>query len=225
MNLREAKQMSILQLSKEIHCNPKTISFYENGDRPMTAEVLKKYSEFFGVSTDYLLGLTEIKTTDKDVQYICEHIGLSDESVQCLHEMHISHCENELGFLDSLFSYAYGGYVELLSYVSGYKEYLEIYKMRQEHLIQRIVFDCPSVLQTEKLPLVLYDKHYAEFEECCQAKRDVRLSYFDTIERFKKDVDFFARQDSEEIERLEKMLHEVFFINNPHLRGENNGND
>ena len=91
MNLREAKQMSILQLSKEIHCNPKTISFYDNGDRPMTAEVLKKYSEFFGVSSDYLLGLTDIKTSDIDVQFICDYTGLNEKSVEILADQKLNY--------------------------------------------------------------------------------------------------------------------------------------
>ena len=57
--LREEKGLTISQLSKEICCNPKTISFYENGSRAMPTNVVLKYSEYFNISADYLLGLTD----------------------------------------------------------------------------------------------------------------------------------------------------------------------
>lgn len=41
------------------------------------AEIAKKYN----VSTDYLLGLSDIKTTDNDIKVACEVTGLSEETL------------------------------------------------------------------------------------------------------------------------------------------------
>lgn len=38
---------------------PRCISQYERGDRKPSVETLKKIAVFYGVTTDYLLGLTE----------------------------------------------------------------------------------------------------------------------------------------------------------------------
>lgn len=44
-------------------------------------------AEFFGVSTDYLLTETEIKTPDVNIQALCEYTGLSEKSIRNLSEM------------------------------------------------------------------------------------------------------------------------------------------
>lgn len=38
---------------------PRCISQYERGDRKPSVDTLVKIAEFYGVSTDYLLGLTD----------------------------------------------------------------------------------------------------------------------------------------------------------------------
>lgn len=83
--LRESKNLSIAQLSKEINCNQKTISFYENGTREMPRTVLLKYSEFFDVSVDYLLGLTNVKTFNSTIRDVNSYTGLSDRAIISLY--------------------------------------------------------------------------------------------------------------------------------------------
>ena len=43
-------------------------------------------SKYFSVSTDYLLGLTDIKTSDADVQAIAKKTGLSESNITLLHD-------------------------------------------------------------------------------------------------------------------------------------------
>lgn len=82
--LREEKGLSIKELAKKINCNEKTISFYENGERDLSIGTLQKYADFFEVSTDFLLGRTETKTSNIDHQKICEITGLSDNALEGL---------------------------------------------------------------------------------------------------------------------------------------------
>lgn len=62
-----------------------TISYFCNGKRMPNTEQIKKIAEFFKVSADYLLGISDVSTMDKDMQYICDYTGLSEKSVEVLH--------------------------------------------------------------------------------------------------------------------------------------------
>lgn len=64
-----------------IGINYKTIDSHENGRRPMSHETLIKYADFFGVSTDFLLGRTNVKSPNAKIRGICNRLGLSEEAV------------------------------------------------------------------------------------------------------------------------------------------------
>ena len=53
----------------------------------MRAEHLMRLANFYGVSTDYLIGLTDKKTPDTTAQGVIDYTGLSEENVKTLHEM------------------------------------------------------------------------------------------------------------------------------------------
>ncbi len=55
--LRNDYNLTQKQLSEKIQIGQSTIVGYEKGEREPTAYALKAYSQFFKVSTDYLLGL------------------------------------------------------------------------------------------------------------------------------------------------------------------------
>ena len=45
-------------------------------------------AQHYGVSSDYLLGLSDTKTSDTDVQSIISFTGLTDDCINTLHAMH-----------------------------------------------------------------------------------------------------------------------------------------
>lgn len=59
--LREEKNISQVRLSVEIGVAQETISAYERGKAVPTCENLIKMAKFLHTSTDYLLGLSDIK--------------------------------------------------------------------------------------------------------------------------------------------------------------------
>lgn len=59
--LREEKRMSQLELAKALNISNTTLSQYENGLRTPSDEIKIKIANYFNVSIDYLLGLTNIK--------------------------------------------------------------------------------------------------------------------------------------------------------------------
>lgn len=75
--LRKQKNLTQKQLAAMIGVKNSIISFYEVGDRFPSPEILIKLSRVFGVSTDYLLGLSTNETIDVS--------GLEDEDKLLLH--------------------------------------------------------------------------------------------------------------------------------------------
>lgn len=86
-NLREAidnSRMTREQIADIVQCDTSSITKYYNGDRYPKTDVIIKLAKLFNVSTDYLLGVTDVATTDKDLQYICDYTGLDEKTVKIL---------------------------------------------------------------------------------------------------------------------------------------------
>lgn len=58
-NCRTNINLTQKELAQRIGLTPKMVSFYENEERTPPADILINLSQIFGVSTDYLLGLTK----------------------------------------------------------------------------------------------------------------------------------------------------------------------
>lgn len=59
--LRKERGLTQAELASVLHLDASSISKYEKADVSPSAEVLLKAAQYFGVSTDYLLGKTDIK--------------------------------------------------------------------------------------------------------------------------------------------------------------------
>ena len=57
--IRKAKGISQIKLAMELNTTQNTISRYETGEREPGIAELISLADFFGVSVDYLLGLTD----------------------------------------------------------------------------------------------------------------------------------------------------------------------
>lgn len=79
------KNISMQTLSSEIGASRQATSQYCDGSTVPNADKLLKIAEYFNVSIDYLVGRTDTPTTDKDLRFICDYTGLSDETVALLH--------------------------------------------------------------------------------------------------------------------------------------------
>lgn len=54
--LRKNKQLTQKQVADYLNLTPKMISFYENEERVPPADILSKLADYYGVTTDFLLG-------------------------------------------------------------------------------------------------------------------------------------------------------------------------
>ncbi|NFQ84139.1 helix-turn-helix transcriptional regulator [Clostridium sporogenes] len=59
--LREAKGINQLELSKILNVHKGSVSNWENNKRTPDTDMLTKIADFFNCSIDYLLGITDIK--------------------------------------------------------------------------------------------------------------------------------------------------------------------
>lgn len=88
--LREAQGLSQRDLSDELAklglvVRRETITQWENGTRDLKTEYLAKLSEFFGVSADWLLGLTD---APERTPAAVDELGLSADAVDRLQMLH-----------------------------------------------------------------------------------------------------------------------------------------
>lgn len=62
--LRTNKKMTQSELGEKVNVTKVSISGYENSNRSPDTDTLQKLADFFDVSTDYLLGRTDIPNID-----------------------------------------------------------------------------------------------------------------------------------------------------------------
>ena len=61
-NLREDADLTQAELGKQINVPQRTYAYYESGERMIPPQVLVALAQFYNVSIDYLLELTDQKT-------------------------------------------------------------------------------------------------------------------------------------------------------------------
>ena len=62
INLRELKFLTQTDVAKFLHLTPGTVSHYEKGITVPPTDVVYRLAEFYGVTTDYILGRSASKT-------------------------------------------------------------------------------------------------------------------------------------------------------------------
>ncbi|HIU10812.1 MAG TPA: helix-turn-helix transcriptional regulator [Candidatus Avidehalobacter gallistercoris] len=60
-DLREDHDLLQKDVAAYLHCSSTAYAHYETGIRNMPVEVLIKLAQFYGVSIDYMVGLTDVK--------------------------------------------------------------------------------------------------------------------------------------------------------------------
>lgn len=76
-NVKQKELAAYLSISDNI------VSYFVKGTRVPNTEQIIKIANFFNVSSDYLLGLTDAKTTkDTDLRAIVDYTGLSEECIK-----------------------------------------------------------------------------------------------------------------------------------------------
>ena len=80
-------------IANEVRIPQSAISEYLNKNREPSCAAIIALAKHFGVSTDYLLGLSKVKTSSTDMQAIISYTGLSEENALTLHRMQVGRSE------------------------------------------------------------------------------------------------------------------------------------
>ena len=83
--IREQHKMTVREFSKVVNMSYPSISKIENEITQPTMEQVYIYADKFNASLDYLTGKTNVLISD--MQYICEHTGLSESAINFLFKL------------------------------------------------------------------------------------------------------------------------------------------
>lgn len=83
--LKELRGKKTLQeVADSIGITRVAMGYYEKGERKPDIEILYKIADFYKVSADYLIGITDVKTPDIETKAIANSIGLSEDAISVL---------------------------------------------------------------------------------------------------------------------------------------------
>lgn len=85
--LRTQKSVSLKKAAEALGVTAQSLSLYENGMRTINIDLLKKVAQYFGVSSDYLIGLSDAATNDVDLKVVCDYLGLYEEAALRLQQI------------------------------------------------------------------------------------------------------------------------------------------
>lgn len=73
---------SIAEFSRRLDMNRQSVDRYYNGERCPDSSALTQICEKMKVSADWLLGLSDVKSSSSDIKDVCEITGLSEKAVE-----------------------------------------------------------------------------------------------------------------------------------------------
>ena len=86
--LREEKGLFQKDIAKLLNVSVPAVNQYESGKRDMSTDTLIILSEYFGVTTDYLLGKSDVRNPGKQIDDVLNEamIGMSKKEYETLNE-------------------------------------------------------------------------------------------------------------------------------------------
>lgn len=79
--LRVQRNETQEQLAKAISITRQSLSRYETNERTPSIDLIYRIAKHYNVSSDYLLGLSDVQTLDIDIQTACNLTGLSEGAI------------------------------------------------------------------------------------------------------------------------------------------------
>ena len=68
-------------VAKDLDVSLGVLSDWQNGNKTPRGDSIAKLAKYFGVSADYLLGLTEAQTVDTDLRAVADYTGLTENAI------------------------------------------------------------------------------------------------------------------------------------------------
>ena len=121
--LRTERNLTQAALAHALGIAKTTLAAYEQDKNEPSNETFIKIANYFNVSADYLLGLTDVKTANANIAFIANYLGLTERSIAELHsyhdiakKYHNTHMMQKLRILNMFFE----PHCELLEHITDY---------------------------------------------------------------------------------------------------------
>jgi transcriptional regulator with XRE-family HTH domain len=188
----DEKGVSFDELHEETGISKGSFSAYKKGTTVPSILVINKLADYFGVSTDYLLGRTSIKKPDFDHVGIEKMLGLSEKAIERLMEIksfcvesedfEILNVVNELfvnnkskDFFSAIMDYIYPKrYLDKVKFVSKVKTGDEEPKdiNEQDYMVELQSLNESRIVEIEKLTLIIARSKITEVNEILHSISD-----------------------------------------------------
>ena len=129
--IRRKRGLTQTELGEAVGVRKKTIIEYE-GKNKIPFNMLKKIAVALDVTTDYLLGVSDIETIDKNMEIVHKMTGLSNNAIKVLMELHEQ--DNTLYSIDK----TYKRFIDTISFL-----------IEQEKSFPISSFSCFSLLEKD----------------------------------------------------------------------------
>lgn len=210
----EEQRITITALAKELNVSRQTVSLYYNGSMEPNIERIRQISRYLGISADYLLGLSDARTTDTNIRAVAEFTGLSEKSLESLNQMK----ESDRYFLEQ-------GHKErlvlpTLNAILGHPEFAPFMELVRQFLVYRDIPDYGGYgtsVEDEKRGLVLIGS--MEYSELC------RFRAMETFQRILLDVWNNYEQKQETARKTVQEIIKRFRYTEQQKEGSENGAD
>lgn len=84
------KGLSLRDLAADMGVTFTALSDWQRGNKTPRADSIVILARYFGVSSDYLLGLTDVRTSETDIRSVAEYTGLSENAISTLQNHYLS---------------------------------------------------------------------------------------------------------------------------------------
>lgn len=149
-------------------------------DKGYNYKYFVKLADYFNVSTDYILGVTDVATTDKDLKFVCDYTGLKEVAINSLHNIKKyknSDCEilieqEQIPHIKASLNFYYVAISELICELDFTKKICELYNTMGEYIFAEKNdedFEFCKLSYTDRLDLKFY-KLFNTFNEIVKTK-------------------------------------------------------
>lgn len=182
------------ELAKELGIKDNVVSYWCSGKRTPNTEQIIEIADFLNVSADYLLGLSNAATSDKDLQFVCDYTGLNKKSVEQIRKLCFpieDASDNDMDFFGTEY-YEYLAKIYRKSINCFISSDTFSYLMEKSYLLSNLDDDVLAYLS-------LYCKDFDYFEYLIQDDFDLFTKIEHHINAYKDDPIHFGMQNRRDL--------------------------
>lgn len=201
--LRKAAGLNQSELGEKLNCQRTRIADLERGKSTPTIEDITILCNTFKVSSDYLLGLSHVATTDTELKAVCEYTGLTEKAAQKLYDsetlrLRFPEPDSNITYLDTInWILTDATVAEAIMNVFWYRGNLRYLLQDQKELL--------NYLESTDFDAIKFSDKYTELQH---SYKDVRFYLFEALEKFRTAISKDSETILNDYIQNDKLLHE-----------------